>query len=1176
MEQILKIIIFILIILVVPANSKSPPPGTGTSDTPANIMIMLDNSGSMAWSTDANAIGIVQSPIDVATDSSGNIYVLQYSPYCTIQVFNSSGAYLRTIGAGCYDYPTSTWLYMPLQLAIYGSEIFVAHNYGVKVFDLNGNFLRSSNNNGYYDIIKGVTAVAVTSDYIYAARNGQSSYIYLFNRSDASYRTNFYLEPYLTATLCNYVSGLHVNNSKTKLIVSCGSNGGNGGRTLLVYSLVNGLISGAPYVFSPGYNSNTAAGTFKAPWDAVFDSSDNIYAVDYGNNRVEKFNSSYSYQSTIGSYSTTSSFCDPRGIGIDSNNNIYVADYCQNKIYKLGTSLTSATVVAGISRMDIAKNVIKKIVSNSDLTSGANFGLMEWGSPYAWSSSSGGQRIRVPISSTGAKTIYTDVDKVVPLGGTYLNEALNLAKSYFAGSAGYPSPIVSGASCQLNYLIVISDGEWNDPTSVNSNASSLANQTPSIKTFAVGLALGGSSANYSNLATAGQTTTPLYASNEAELLAALTSAISQIISSTLTFSTPAITNDISLGGYTYQSTFSYAKNKQWEGSLKKYQLNSDGTIGSLQWDAGALLNSKSASSRNLWTTGISGTGINNFTTTYRSELKNLFSSSLVSSDAQVDNLINFVRGIDTYDQNSDGSTTDSRWKLNDIYNSQISIVGPPSSSLSYDNIYQDGYYRTINNYSNFANSVVCGGSCPSRQEIILAGSNAGILHAFNSSTGEEMWGFIPPSMLNKLPNIISSTANVTNSIYGVDGSPVVKDIYYNGSWKTIALTGLGRGGNSYFALDITNPYSPSHLFTIENDSSAGVVNFWNSSGAKTTYLYSFGSVSDSTKDYSKLGESWSTPRIFRMKISGVDKWVAAFGAGYNGGVNTNLGSAVFIMDLENGGNLLKKIDITDKSNGIANSVPSDIIAVTANGTTKAQYYGAMLYVPDYEGKITKINLTSSGTLYASTQLFDSETTTTNGRYILAGAETTIGVDNNLWLYFGTGDTQKLQDQISGTDQNRLYGIKDINFPNFVSLSSNGTVLNCKNTTTQSSCPTSSDLGWYINLTNSQKLTAQPTIKNTSVYFPIYEPTIGVNICNSGKAILKATGTSCGDSLLSASLGTGVLSKVSTKGSKIVVGLSGVADTSNAAGFAKKDNLITGNQVGTVSQSTITIEAWREN
>jgi type IV pilus assembly protein PilY1 len=311
-----------------------------------------------------------------------------------------------------------------------------------------------------------------------------------------------------------------------------------------------------------------------------------------------------------------------------------------------------------------------------------------------------------------------------------------------------------------------------------------------------------------------------------------------------------------------------------------------------------------------------------------------------------------------------------------------------------------------------------------------------------------------------------------------------------------------------------------------------------------------------------------------MRISNVDKWVAVFGAGFNGGVNPNLGSAAFVMDLENGGNLLKKIDITDKSNTIANSVPSDLVVITANGTAKAQYYGAMVYVPDYEGKITKINLTSSGTLYQSTQLFDADSSTTNGRYILNGAESTINSDT-LWLYFGTGDSEKLQDQISGTE-NRLYGIKDVNFPNFVSLGSPGTIANCRNTTTQTSCPTSSDLGWYVNLPNAQKLTAQPTIKNTSVYFPVYEPTTGAYICNTGKAILKATGTTCGDSLLSATLGTGVLSKVTTSGTKVIVGISGTADTSQAAGFVKKDNLITGEQVGTPSTSTIIIESWREN
>ena len=104
-----------------------------------------------------------------------------------------------------------------------------------------------------------------------------------------------------------------------------------------------------------------------------------------------------------------------------------------------------------------------------------------------------------------------------------------------------------------------------------------------------------------------------------------------------------------------------------------------------------------------------------------------------------------------------------------------------------------------------------------RSSIILAGANDGMLHAFNTSNGKELWAFIPPSLIQKLRTVISSKANTTNPIFGVDGSPVVKDIYYNNKWRTIALTGLGKGGNSYFALDITDVNRPTHLFTINGE-----------------------------------------------------------------------------------------------------------------------------------------------------------------------------------------------------------------------------------------------------------------------------------------------------------------------------------------------------------------------
>ena len=51
--------------------AKNPPPGTGTTDIPANILIMLDNSGSMSGRL-AGAVQI-HYPVDVNVDANVDI-----------------------------------------------------------------------------------------------------------------------------------------------------------------------------------------------------------------------------------------------------------------------------------------------------------------------------------------------------------------------------------------------------------------------------------------------------------------------------------------------------------------------------------------------------------------------------------------------------------------------------------------------------------------------------------------------------------------------------------------------------------------------------------------------------------------------------------------------------------------------------------------------------------------------------------------------------------------------------------------------------------------------------------------------------------------------------------------------------------------------------------------------
>ncbi|WP_162786191.1 PilC/PilY family type IV pilus protein [Polynucleobacter necessarius] len=99
---------------------------------------------------------------------------------------------------------------------------------------------------------------------------------------------------------------------------------------------------------------------------------------------------------------------------------------------------------------------------------------------------------------------------------------------------------------------------------------------------------------------------------------------------------------------------------------------------------------------------------------------------------------------------------------------------------------------------------------------------------------------------------LNSGSGTSNSIFSVDGPITVKDVYFSGqgAWKTVLMGGLGWGGNGYYALDITNPDAPAHLFTINNDTSNKVINYWDASGKKSTFAYN---SSCTNFDYSKLG-----------------------------------------------------------------------------------------------------------------------------------------------------------------------------------------------------------------------------------------------------------------------------------------------------------------------------------
>ena len=74
-KSVIRLTFFIILLYAGTASSKSLPPGTGQADVKANILIMLDTSGSMSAAVPFTPITI-SGPNDSDVDSNGNVHQL--------------------------------------------------------------------------------------------------------------------------------------------------------------------------------------------------------------------------------------------------------------------------------------------------------------------------------------------------------------------------------------------------------------------------------------------------------------------------------------------------------------------------------------------------------------------------------------------------------------------------------------------------------------------------------------------------------------------------------------------------------------------------------------------------------------------------------------------------------------------------------------------------------------------------------------------------------------------------------------------------------------------------------------------------------------------------------------------------------------------------------------------
>ncbi|WP_299798529.1 PilC/PilY family type IV pilus protein [Ramlibacter sp.] len=232
--------------------------------------------------------------------------------------------------------------------------------------------------------------------------------------------------------------------------------------------------------------------------------------------------------------------------------------------------------------------------------------------------------------------------------------------------------------------------------------------------------------------------------------------------------------------------------------------------------------------------------------------------------------------------------------LGDIVSSEARYVKQPTQA------YLDA------NYASFVSLQ------STRVPTVYVGSNDGMLHAFDALTGQERWAFVPTAVMPNLYRLADMNYGSQHQYY-VDGTAEVGDICPKApaatcaaaEWRTIIVGGLNQGGNSYYALDITDPINPTLLWEYSN---------------------------------ATMGQSYSNPRITKLANG---TWTVMLTSGYN---NPDGIGRLYVLNASTG-SLLNTISTATGSatspDGLA-KISARSSAGAANNTVDEVYGGDLL------------------------------------------------------------------------------------------------------------------------------------------------------------------------------------------------------------------------------------------
>lgn len=359
------------------------------------------------------------------------------------------------------------------------------------------------------------------------------------------------------------------------------------------------------------------------------------------------------------------------------------------------------------------------------------------------------------------------------------------------------------------------------------------------------------------------------------------------------------------------------------------------------------------------------------------------------------NIINWVRGKDTKDENINGNTTETRPSAHgDIVHSRPVAVdyGGSTGVVVYYGA-SDGMFHAIN------------------------GNQSSNIGAF--TPGSELWTFVAPEHYGRLKRIYDNSPAITMPSVG---DATAKPYFFDGritAYKENSTVWVyatqRRGGRMIYAFDASTPTNPSLKWR------QGCPNLTDDTGCTSASFNGIGQTWSAAVNLKSSGyTSGSTPLPMLIIGGGYDTCEDGNGASDLNTCTAPKGNKIFVLDANNG-TLLKTFS-TDRS------VVSDVTVVPNSLTGLADY----AYAADTGGNIYRITIGSDAPAsWAITKIASLGCSTTDcpggvaNRKFLFAPEVVVAPDYNIVL-IGSGDREHplLSHTTTISVDNAFFMIKD--------------------------------------------------------------------------------------------------------------------------------------------------------